>query len=124
MTVAELSLRKPSPDEVLLALTGHTTPTATVRNGLQPAWRSALKLKTNPGEVIGPLLRPVMFVALFVFGQALMGGWQAYRDFLMPGTVAQSVIFATPGTGFTLSQAWGRGSSTGSVPCPSQGPPL
>ena len=81
-------------------------PLATVQNGLQLAWRSVLKIKANPEEVFGLMLQPVMFVTLFVFvfGQAMMGDWQSYRDFLMPGIIAQSVIFATLGTGFSLSQ--------------------
>ncbi|MFD6952932.1 ABC transporter [Nocardiopsis sp. TSRI0078] len=82
------------------------TPLTTVQNGLQLAWRSVLKIKANPEEVFGLMLQPVMFVTLFVFvfGQAMMGDWQTYRDFLMPGIIAQSVIFATLGTGFSLSQ--------------------
>ncbi|MEU1716791.1 MULTISPECIES: ABC transporter permease [Nocardiopsis] len=82
------------------------SPLITVRNGLQLAWRSVLKIKANPEEVFGLMLQPVMFVTLFVFvfGQAMMGDWQSYRDFLMPGIIAQSVIFATLGTGFSLSE--------------------
>ncbi|PDP84356.1 ABC transporter [Glycomyces fuscus] len=82
------------------------SPLITVRNGLQLASRSVLKIKANPEEVFGLMLQPVMFVTLFVFvfGQAMMGDWQSYRDFLMPGIIAQSVIFATLGTGFSLSQ--------------------
>jgi oleandomycin transport system permease protein len=82
------------------------SPLTTVRNGLQLAWRSVLKIRANPDEVFGLMLQPVMFVTLFVFvfGQAMMGDWQSYRDFLMPGIIAQSVIFATLGTGFSLSQ--------------------
>ncbi|WP_017605284.1 ABC transporter permease [Nocardiopsis alkaliphila] len=81
-------------------------PLVTMRHGLQLTWRSVLKIKANPEEVLGLMLQPVMFVTLFVFvfGQAMMGDWQTYRDFLMPGIIAQSVIFATMGTGFTLSQ--------------------
>ena len=81
-------------------------PLTTVHHGLQLAWRSVLKIKANPEEVLGLMLQPVMFVTLFVFvfGQAMMGDWQTYRDFLMPGIIAQSVIFATMGTGFSLSQ--------------------
>ncbi|MCY9784512.1 ABC transporter permease [Nocardiopsis sp. EMB25] len=81
-------------------------PLTTVSNGLQLAWRSVLKIKTNPEEVLGLLFMPIMFVTLFVFvfGQAMMGDWQTYRDFLMPGIIAQSVVFATLGTGFTLCQ--------------------
>lgn len=82
------------------------SPLITVRNGLQLASRSVLKIKANPEEVFGLMLQPVMFVTLFVFvfGQAMMGDWQTYRDFLMPGIIAQSVIFATLGTGFSLSE--------------------
>ncbi|WP_026119503.1 ABC transporter permease [Nocardiopsis ganjiahuensis] len=82
------------------------TPLTAVQHGLQLAWRSVLKIKANPEEVFGLMLQPVMFVTLFVFvfGQAMMGDWQTYRDFLMPGIIAQSVIFATMGTGFSLSQ--------------------
>ena len=82
------------------------SPLVAVRHGLQLTWRSVLKIKANPEEVLGLMLQPVMFVTLFVFvfGQAMMGDWQTYRDFLMPGIIAQSVIFATMGTGFTLSQ--------------------
>lgn len=82
------------------------TPLTTVQHGLQLTWRSLLKIKSNPEEVLGLMFQPVMFVTLFVFvfGQAMMGDWQSYRDFLMPGIIAQSVIFATMGTGFSLSQ--------------------
>ncbi|RKS07859.1 oleandomycin transport system permease protein [Nocardiopsis sp. Huas11] len=82
------------------------TPISTAQQGLQLAWRSVLKIKANPEEVLGLLIQPVMFVTLFVFvfGQAMMGDWQAYRDFLMPGIIAQSVVFATLGTGFSLCQ--------------------
>ncbi|MBB6119678.1 ABC transporter permease [Nocardiopsis algeriensis] len=82
------------------------TPLTTIGNGLQLARRSVLKIKANPAEVLGLVLQPFMFVVLFVFvfGEAMMGDWRAYRDFLMPGVIAQSVVFATLGTGFSLSE--------------------
>jgi ABC transporter DrrB family efflux protein len=85
---------------------GNITPISTVQHGLQLAWRSVLKIKANPEEVLGLTFMPIMFVTLFVFvfGQAMMGDWQTYRDFLMPGIIAQSVVFATLGTGFALCQ--------------------
>ncbi|GHD28362.1 ABC transporter permease [Nocardiopsis kunsanensis] len=94
------------PTEPSLTAPPNVTPLRTAHQGLQLAWRSVLKVKANPEEVLGLILQPVMFVTLFVFvfGQAMMGDWQAYRDFLMPGIIAQSVIFATLGTGFSLSQ--------------------
>ena len=88
------------------AAPGNITPISTVQHGLQLAWRSVLKIKANPEEVLGLTFMPIMFVTLFVFvfGQAMMGDWQTYRDFLMPGIIAQSVVFATLGTGFALCQ--------------------
>ncbi|OLT24682.1 ABC transporter [Nocardiopsis sp. CNR-923] len=81
-------------------------PANTMSNGLQLAWRSVLKIKANPEEVLGLTFMPIMFVTLFVFvfGQAIMDDWREYRDFLMPGIIAQSVVFATLGTGFALCQ--------------------
>ncbi|WP_028649311.1 ABC transporter permease [Nocardiopsis sp. CNT312] len=104
----------PAPSEdpaVSPAAAGRSTPLAGTLHGLHLAKRSLLKLRANPGEVAGLLMQPAMFVTLFVFvfGQAMMGDWQAYRDFLMPGIIAQSVIFATLGTGFSLSQDVERG---------------
>lgn len=75
------------------------------RHGALLTWRSLLKIKSNPEEVLGLTFMPIMFVGLFVFvfGQAMMGDWQAYRDFIIPGITAQSVIFATIGTGVALN---------------------
>ncbi|MFC4564797.1 ABC transporter permease [Nocardiopsis mangrovi] len=81
------------------------TPLSTVQHGALLTWRSLVKIKRNPEEVLGLTFMPLMFVALFVFvfGQAMMGDWQAYRDFIIPGITAQSVIFATIGTGVSLN---------------------
>ncbi|GAA3727840.1 ABC transporter permease [Salinactinospora qingdaonensis] len=81
------------------------SPVTALRHGLLLAWRSLLRIKSNPEEVLGLTFMPVMFVALFVFvfGEAMMGDWQSYRDFIIPGITAQSVIFATIGTGVSLN---------------------
>src|SRR5699024_985675 len=81
-------------------------PLIALHHGLQLAWRSVLKIKANPEEVLGLMLQPIMFVTLFVFGfgQARVGDWQTYRDLLMPGIIAQSVNLATMGTGLSPSQ--------------------
>ncbi|GAB3497450.1 ABC transporter permease [Nocardiopsis coralliicola] len=81
------------------------TPAAAVRHGSLLAWRSLLKIRSNPEEILGLTFMPLMFVALFVFvfGQAMMGDWQTYRDFIIPGITAQSVVFATIGTGVALN---------------------
>ncbi|WP_067974177.1 ABC transporter permease [Nocardiopsis trehalosi] len=86
-------------------LAARITPLATVQHGALLTWRSLVKIKRNPEEVLGLTFMPLMFVALFVFvfGQAMMGDWRAYRDFIIPGITAQSVIFATIGTGVALN---------------------
>ncbi len=82
------------------------TPAATMQHGMLLTWRSLLKIKRNPEEIVGLTFMPIMFVGLFVFvfGNSMAeGGWQTYRDFIIPGIAAQSVIFATVGTGVTLN---------------------
>ncbi|PRX92448.1 ABC transporter permease [Allonocardiopsis opalescens] len=80
------------------------SPINTIQHGLIATSRSLLRLRSNPAEIIGLTFQPLMFVALFVFvfGQALMGSWQDYRDFVLPGIIVQMVAFATIGTGMTL----------------------
>ncbi|PWV49233.1 ABC transporter permease [Nocardiopsis sp. L17-MgMaSL7] len=104
--MSAVTTRPRSAQEGAPVAPAHISPLTTVQHGLQLTWRSVLKIRANPEEVFGLMLQPVMFVTLFVFvfGQAMMGDWQSYRDFLMPGIVAQSVVFATMGTGFSLSQ--------------------
>ncbi|MUL43553.1 ABC transporter permease [Streptomonospora sp. PA3] len=86
-------------------VTARITPLSTVQHGALLTWRSLLKIKRNPEEVLGLTFMPLMFVALFVFvfGEAMMGDWRAYRDLITPGIIAQSVIFATIGTGVALN---------------------
>ncbi|MBV2366254.1 ABC transporter permease [Streptomonospora nanhaiensis] len=96
---------EPSPLAAGPATAQRITPLSTVRHGALLTWRSLLKIQRNPEEVLGLTFMPLMFVALFVFvfGEAMMGDWQAYRDLITPGIISQSVIFATIGTGVALN---------------------
>ena len=64
------------------------------------AKRHVLKITRMPESLFFALIQPVMFVLLFafVFGGAINlgsdGGPQAYREFLIPGIFAQTVMFA------------------------------
>ncbi|MFD0774019.1 ABC transporter permease [Streptomonospora algeriensis] len=86
-------------------VTPRITPLSAAQHGALLTWRSLLKIKRNPEEILGLTFMPLMFVALFVFvfGEAMMGDWRAYRDLITPGIIAQSVIFATIGTGVALN---------------------
>lgn len=66
---------------------------------LSVARRHLLKITRVPESLFFALIQPVMFVLLFafVFGGAINvgeGGAKAYREFLIPGIFAQTVMFA------------------------------
>jgi oleandomycin transport system permease protein len=83
-----------------------SSPMAAVANSLTLAWRSVLKIKTNPEDLFGLWLQPIMYLVLFtyVFGGAIAGGTHKYLQFSLPGILVLSVVFATLGTGMMLSQ--------------------
>ena len=79
---------------------------AALRNSFTLAWRSVLKIRTNPEDLLGLWLQPIMYLILFtyVFGGAISGGTHQYLQFSLPGILVLSVVFATLGTGMSLSQ--------------------
>lgn len=81
-------------------------PAAAVASSLTLAWRSVLKIRTNPQDLIGLWLQPIMYLILFtyVFGGAIKGSTHQYLQFSLPGILVLSVVFATLGTGMMLSQ--------------------
>ena len=64
--------------------------------------RNLIKIKRVPDLLVFTTLSPIMFVLLFayVFGGAIAvpggGDPDAYREFLMAGIFAQTVIFGAP----------------------------
>jgi len=81
-------------------------PVTALRNSFTLTWRSVLKLRTNPEDLFGLLLQPIMYLILFtyVFGGSLAGSTHGYLQFSLPGILVLSVVFATLGTGMSLSQ--------------------
>ena len=77
-----------------------------LRNSLTLTWRSVLKIRTNPEDMFGLLLQPIMYLVLFtyVFGGQLAGSTHQYLEYSLPGIMVLSVTFATLGTGMMLSQ--------------------
>ena len=88
------------------ALARRPSPAAAVASSFTLAWRSVLKIKTNPEDLFGLWLQPIMYLVLFtyVFGGAIAGGTHQYLQFSLPGILVLSVVFATLGTGMMLSQ--------------------
>ena len=65
------------------------------------AWRNLKRVPRIPELAIFAVLQSIMFVLLFafVFGGAIVipgseGNPNAYREFLMPGIIAQNIVFA------------------------------
>ena len=72
------------------------------------AKRNLIKIKRVPDLLVFTTLSPIMFVLLFayVFGGAIdpTGGGAGYREFLMAGIFAQTVIFGATNTGAGLAE--------------------
>jgi ABC-2 type transport system permease protein len=70
------------------------------------AKRNLIKIKRVPDLLVFTTISPIMFVLLFayVFGGAIGGGnSQAYREFLIAGIFAQTVVFGATITGAGLA---------------------
>jgi daunorubicin/doxorubicin transport system permease protein len=69
------------------------------------AWRSMLKIRHVPEQMGDVLMIPVMFTLLFtyLFGGALSGSTGAYLQYLLPGTLAMTVLLVTMYTGMGLN---------------------
>lgn len=70
-----------------------------ITDSLAVARRHLLKITRVPESLFFSLIQPVMFVLLFafVFGGAINvgpNGAQSYREYLIPGILAQTVMFA------------------------------
>lgn len=94
------------PSPALPAPARRLGPVTGLRNSFTLTWRSLLKLRTNPEDLFGLLLQPIMYLILFtyVFGGSIAGGTHQYLQYSLPGIMVLSVVFATLGTGMMLSQ--------------------
>jgi ABC-2 type transport system permease protein len=97
--VAEETLRS--------ALTGGTRPARpnALSTSLTYGWRALLKIKHVPEQLFDVTAFPIMFTLMFtyLFGGALAGSTGEYLQYLLPGILAQTVVFITMYTGVTLN---------------------
>ncbi|MFD4366997.1 ABC transporter permease [Rhodococcus sp. NPDC058521] len=88
------------------------TLTRTISNSGTIAKRNLIKIKRVPEVMVFVLMSPIMFVLLFayVFGGAIdPGGSVNYREFLIGGIFAQTVIFGSVYTGAGLAEDMQKG---------------
>lgn len=80
-------------------------------NVLAFGWRALLKIKHVPEQLFDVLVTPIMFTVMFtfLFGGALAGSPQEYLVFLLPGILAQTVVFTVVYTGVTLNTDISKG---------------
>ncbi|MPZ94644.1 MAG: ABC transporter permease [Propionibacteriales bacterium] len=68
-----------------------------VQQSLTVVWRNLLHIKRMPEMLLDVTIQPVMFVLLFayVFGGSIAVSGSSYREFLLPGIMAQTMIFSS-----------------------------
>jgi len=81
------------------------TASKTLLDGAVVAKRNLIKIKRVPDLLVFTTLSPIMFILLFayVFGSAINVPGMSYREFLIPGIFAQTVIFGSTLTGAGLA---------------------
>ena len=82
------------------------TPDRLLRHSLTLAWRSVVRIRRNPEQLLDVTLQPIVFITLFVylFGGSIRGADRhTYLEFVLPGVTVMTVIFASMGTGIGLN---------------------
>jgi ABC transporter DrrB family efflux protein len=84
---------------------------AAVTDGLTITRRNLVKVKRVPDLLVFATLSPIMFVLLFryVFGSAIPIPGISYADFLLPGILAQTIVFGSTITGSSLADDLQKG---------------
>ncbi len=74
-------------------------------------WRALLKIKHVPEQLIDVTGIPIVFTLMFtyLFGGALAGSIREYLQFLLPGSLAMTVVLITVYSGITLNTDVTRG---------------
>jgi ABC-2 type transport system permease protein len=80
-------------------------------DGLVVSKRNLIKIKRMPEMIVWVLLSPIMFVLLFsyVFGGSIDVPGVNYREFLIAGIFAQTVVFGATYTGASLAEDMQKG---------------
>jgi ABC transporter DrrB family efflux protein len=78
-------------------LSPRVSPLDGLRQSLTLAWRTVVQVRHNPWELSDFSIQPIMFVLLFtyVFGGAIGGSIDQYLTFMLPGMIAQNMLFVT-----------------------------
>ncbi|MDP9428040.1 MAG: ABC transporter permease [Actinomycetota bacterium] len=80
-------------------------------DGLTITRRNLIKVKRVPDLIVAATLAPIMFVLLFryVFGSAIPIPGIDYAEFLLPGILAQTIVFGSTITGMSIADDMQKG---------------
>ncbi|MEX2625614.1 MAG: ABC transporter permease [Ilumatobacteraceae bacterium] len=86
-------------------------PTVAVSDAIVIAKRNVIRIKRVPDVLVFVLISPIMFVLLFayVFGSSIDVPGGNYREFLIAGIFAQTVMFGATFTGASLAEDMQKG---------------
>ncbi len=86
-----------------------------LRDGMLVTWRNLKRIPRIPELAIFAILQSIMFVLLFAFvfgGAILLPGYpdpNAFREYLMPGIFAQTIVFASATTAIGMADDVNKG---------------
>jgi len=68
-----------------------------LQQSLTVVWRNLIHIRRMPEMLLDVTIQPVMFVLLFayVFGGSVAVAGSSYREFLLPGIMAQTMVFSS-----------------------------
>jgi oleandomycin transport system permease protein len=78
---------------------------APVRHSFTLAWRTLLRIRRTPEQLLDVTLQPPIFILLFVYvlGGAISGTQHAYLQYVLPSLMVQTTIFGTIAIGANLN---------------------
>lgn len=114
MTTIQPTLVRTVPNEALhRALSERNRPTrpSSWQVSLIFFWRALLKFKHVPMQILDVTMFPIMMTVMFtyLFGGALAGSTSKYLYTLLPGILAQTVVFITMYTGVAVNTDVAKG---------------
>jgi oleandomycin transport system permease protein len=78
---------------------------APVRHSVTLAWRTLLRIRRTPEQLLDVTLQPPIFILLFVyvFGGAISGTQHDYLQYVLPSLMVQTAVFGTIAIGANLN---------------------
>jgi ABC-2 type transport system permease protein len=92
-------------------LRNYTSLGAGFRQTMAMAWRTVVKLKRTPEQLVDVLIQPIIFTLMFtyIFGGAISGSIGDYLPVVIPGILAQSSLMASMTTGIVMREDMEKG---------------